>query len=107
MSTPMLCIGPWRQDISAGRRPKDSPGSFAAAGRLRPGPLTSSPTILVLGLLALALCCPAAEEAPKDWQNPKLTGLSNEPPHATMVICPDAATARSIRFTANSERTKS
>ncbi len=44
---------------------------------------------------------------PKDWQNPKLTGVNNQPPHATMVICPDAATAQSLRFTVNSERAKS
>lgn len=43
----------------------------------------------------------------EDWQNPKLTGLNNEPPHATMVICPDAATARQIGVVCNAERVKS
>src|ERR1039457_4969917 len=43
----------------------------------------------------------------KDWQDPNLTGLGNQPPHATMVACPDARTARSIAFAANSERVKS
>ena len=43
----------------------------------------------------------------KEWQNPKITGVSNEPPHASMIICPDAQTARSIRFVNNSERVKS
>ena len=46
-------------------------------------------------------------EAAQEWENPRLTGLSNQAPHATMVICPDAATARSIQFAANSERVKS
>ncbi|HXT11615.1 MAG TPA: glycoside hydrolase family 2 TIM barrel-domain containing protein [Candidatus Angelobacter sp.] len=43
----------------------------------------------------------------REWENPGLTGINNLPPHATMVICPDVATARSIQFTANSERAKS
>jgi len=43
----------------------------------------------------------------REWENPRLTGLSNQLPHATMVICPDIATARKIQFVANSERTKS
>jgi len=43
----------------------------------------------------------------REWENPRLTGLSNQTPHATMIICPDAAVARSIGFTANSERVKS
>ena len=43
----------------------------------------------------------------REWENPRLTGLSNLPPHATMIICPDAATARRIELTANSERVKS
>jgi len=38
----------------------------------------------------------AAQDAPRDWENPQLTGLNNERPHATMVVCPDAATARGI-----------
>jgi beta-galactosidase len=49
----------------------------------------------------------AAEIVVKDWENPQLTGLNNEPPHATMVICPDAKTARSIGVVQNSERVKS
>ncbi len=43
----------------------------------------------------------------QDWANPKLTGINNEPTHATMVICPDAATARSIKLAVNAERVKS
>ncbi len=42
-----------------------------------------------------------------DWQNPRLTGINNLLPRATMVICPDATTALKIEFTANSERVKS
>ncbi len=49
----------------------------------------------------------ASGEALKDWQNPKLTGLNNQPPHATMVVCPDARTARRIEFAANSQRVQS
>ena len=47
-----------------------------------------------------------AQEA-REWENPRLTGINNQPPHATMIICPDAATARKIEFVANSEREKS
>jgi len=54
----------------------------------------------------LALKTFAAEE-PLDWQNPRLTGLNNQPMHATMIICPDAKTARTIGVAANSERVKS
>lgn len=43
----------------------------------------------------------------EDWQDPKLTGLNNEPPHATMVACPDATTARQIGPVCNAEREKS
>jgi beta-galactosidase len=46
-------------------------------------------------------------EEVKEWQNPKLAGVNNEPPHATMVVCPDAKTALSIRFANNTERVKS
>jgi beta-galactosidase len=48
-----------------------------------------------------------AQEAPRDWENPQLTGLNNELPHATMVICPDAATARRMGEAQNSERVQS
>jgi beta-galactosidase len=43
----------------------------------------------------------------RDWENPQLTGVNNLPPHATMVICPDAKTAQAIGPTYNSERAKS
>lgn len=43
----------------------------------------------------------------EDWQDPQLTGVNNEKPHASMVICPDAATARKIEFVHNSQRVKS
>ncbi len=52
-------------------------------------------------------CALARSEELKEWQNPRLTGVSNEPPHATAVICPDAKTAMAIRFANNSERVKS
>src|SRR5215831_2628814 len=43
----------------------------------------------------------------KEWENPKLTGLNNEPPHASMVACPDVKTAQNIQFVGNRERVKS
>jgi beta-galactosidase len=43
----------------------------------------------------------------REWENPRLTGLSNQSPHATMVVCPDAATARKIQIVDNRERVKS
>ena len=49
----------------------------------------------------------AAEVAARDWENPQLTGINNEAPHATMVVCPDAKTARGIGVVQNSERVKS
>jgi beta-galactosidase len=43
----------------------------------------------------------------EDWQNPRLPSAGTRPPHATMVVCPDARTARRIEFAANAERVKS
>jgi beta-galactosidase len=43
----------------------------------------------------------------KDWQNPELTGINHLEPHATLVICPDAATALKIGPVSNEERVKS
>ncbi len=43
----------------------------------------------------------------QDWENPRLTGLNNLAPHATMVICPDAKTAQSIQWPTAAERIKS
>lgn len=45
--------------------------------------------------------------ANNDWENQKLTSLNTERPHATMVICPDEATARTIGAAVNAERVKS
>lgn len=57
--------------------------------------------------LALAGASLLAADAPPDWENPELTGVRNLPPHATMVICPDLDTARSIGPVSNVERVKS
>ncbi|MFM2082928.1 MAG: hypothetical protein RL380_1619 [Verrucomicrobiota bacterium] len=57
--------------------------------------------------LVVTFCAAAVAEEPTDWENPRLTGLNNLPPHATMVICPDAATAQTIGPVQNSERIKS
>ena len=75
----------------------DSRNSRKGASR-RIGPLAA--------LLALPLPAQAATET-KDWQNPELTGINNLAPHATMVICPDAETARTIGPVSNAERVKS
>ncbi|HTL73296.1 MAG TPA: hypothetical protein VL863_08335, partial [bacterium] len=58
-------------------------------------------TVLMAGKIS------AAEAAPRDWENPQLTGINNELPHATMVICPSARIARKIGTVQNSERVKS
>jgi len=56
--------------------------------------------VLFTGHLSVATATP-------DWENPQLTGINNEAPHATMVICPDAKTALKIGTVQNSERVKS
>ena len=58
-------------------------------------------------LASISFTAHATGQELKEWQNPKLTGLNNEPPHATMVICPDGKTARSIQLANNHERAKS
>lgn len=58
-------------------------------------------------LASISFTAHATGQELKEWQNPKLTGLNNEPPHATMVICPDGKTARSIQLVNNHERAKS
>ena len=62
---------------------------------------------VVAALCSLAILYPARSQEVKEWQNPRLTGQNNEPPHATMVVCPDKKTALSIRFANNTERVKS
>jgi beta-galactosidase len=57
--------------------------------------------------LAVAFARGADGQPLHEWENPRLTGISNLPPHATMIICPDARTARKIQFVANSQRVKS
>ena len=58
---------------------------------------------------ALLIICSgmALRAAAPDWENPRLTGLNNEAPHATMVVCPDANTALRIGPVSNAERIKS
>jgi len=68
------------------------------------------PALAMASLLATAAApsfAQAAEGELKDWENPQLTGINNLAAHATMVICPDAATARRIGATSNAERIKS
>ncbi|HNQ88709.1 MAG TPA: glycoside hydrolase family 2 TIM barrel-domain containing protein [Verrucomicrobiota bacterium] len=73
---------------------------------------TMKPSGLTMFLLACFLArldsaAGAGEAAVKDWSNPRLTGVNNLPPHATMVICPDAKTALGIGVASNAERVKS
>lgn len=42
-----------------------------------------------------------------DWENVQLLGSGKEAPHASMIACPDVATAKAIRWVANDERVKS
>ena len=58
--------------------------------------------VVALALFGAASVVSALGEQVKDWQNPKLTGLGNQPPHADMVACSDAQTARRIEFVVNS-----
>ena len=70
----------------------------------KPGPrLLTASLVMLCGFLAAIA---AAQENP-EWENPKLTGINNEPPHATMVVCPDARTAMRIGPVDNAERIKS
>ena len=58
--------------------------------------------MIVIGATAGAVCAET-----NDWENQSLTALNTEKPHATMVVCPDAATARLIGIAVNEERVKS
>jgi beta-galactosidase len=57
--------------------------------------------------LSFLLASAAIGQERKEWQDPKFTGLNNEPAHATLIICPDAKTAQSIKLANNTERAKS
>ncbi len=63
--------------------------------------------LLAVAFAFLTSHATAVEIVAKDWENPYLTGINNEPPHATMVVCPDLETARSIGPVCNAERVKS
>jgi beta-galactosidase len=64
--------------------------------------------ISLLAALGFLLALTAYGQTPlRDWENPKLTGLNNEPPHASMVVCPDENTAKTIEFVGNNQRVKS
>ena len=57
--------------------------------------------------LVVAAAATSFGSALEDWQDPQVTGRHNEKPHAIMVTCPDAATARKIEFVSNAQRVKS
>jgi beta-galactosidase len=61
-------------------------------------------TAVAVGLSGLGA---AQEAAVCDWQNHKLLGAGSEPMHATMIACPDEATAKSVNHASNAERVKS
>ncbi|HVV70022.1 MAG TPA: hypothetical protein VHI52_00595, partial [Verrucomicrobiae bacterium] len=63
--------------------------------------------IVIASLLGLTFLSNAAGAELAEWQNPKLTGVNNQAPHATSVICPSPSIARSIRLVNNTERVKS
>ena len=67
----------------------------------------SFPKTLMLLLLMIGSQLQVRPAELKDWENPAVTGVNNEQPHSTMVICPDVETAKSIQYTVNAERTKS
>lgn len=48
-------------------------------------------TVLLLAVLVLA-----AHAAPPEWDNPAVTSIGVEPPHATMMIYPDTVSARTF-----------
>jgi beta-galactosidase len=58
-------------------------------------------------LLAISPLTAPGQSGLQDWQNPRLTGVSNLPPHATMIVCPDSKTAINIGPASNAERVKS
>lgn len=61
-----------------------------------------------LGVLQALLASTLVSSAQlKDWENPQLTGINNELPHATQVIAPNVKIARSIEWNNNSQRSKS
>ena len=62
-----------------------------------------------IGALSMTtvLCHAAVPDDAADWENPRLTGINNLEPHATMVVCPSERIARRIDFADNSERVKS
>jgi beta-galactosidase len=64
-------------------------------------------TVLMAAAFTLAALISSPAETAPDWENPELTGINNLPPHATMVICPDAKTALKIGPVCNVERVKS
>ena len=63
--------------------------------------------LMSCAVLSFPACTFAQEGTPKDWQNPRLTGVNTLAPHATFVVCPDANTARLIGPVCNAEREKS
>jgi beta-galactosidase len=53
---------------------------------------------MLLSRLCLLLALPAAavQAAPPEWDNPAITAIGVEPPHATMMVYPDTLTARTF-----------
>jgi beta-galactosidase len=72
---------------------------------------TSSPLLGLAVVLITGLASgygPSAQPAViPDWEDVRLLGVGKEAPHASMVVCPNAAIAKSVRYVANDERVKS
>lgn len=73
-------------------------------------PMTFRPICVLLAALLIQAASPRPAQSappPADWENPGLTGIDRLPPRASTVVCPDAATARSIERVENAQRIKS
>jgi beta-galactosidase len=60
-----------------------------------------------LAALCTSAAAPAKAATPPDWENPQLLGIDRLPPHASMVVCPDADAAATIQWADNANRVKS
>lgn len=57
--------------------------------------------------VSAAAAAPVAVAGVEAWETPEVTGINNQRPHATLVVCPDARTAMRIGPVSNAERVKS
>ena len=62
---------------------------------------------IICMIVVISTAAGAVRAENNDWENQDLTAMNTEKPHATMVVCPDATTAKSIGVAVNDERVKS